>query len=211
MISGVRASSIRIESTSSTIALHAILDAEGQVVAQVVEAELVVRAVGDVGGVGGPLLLGGLARLHDADRESEETEDGAHPFRVATGEVLVDRDDVCAGAGQRVQVRGQRRDQRLAFAGTHLGDLAVVQHHAADELHVEVPETKRSARSLAYHCECLRQQVVHGLAGGELVAELTRLVGKIRVGQGLQGRLERVDPADRSGVLTDEPLVAATK
>ena len=49
------------------------------------------------------------------------------------------------------------------------------------------------------------------LAGGQLVAELTGLVGEIGVGQGLQGRLERVDPADRTGVLTDEPLVAATK
>ncbi len=116
-----------------------------------------------------------------------------------------------AGAGQRVQVRGQRRDERLAFAGTHLGNLAVVQHHAADELHVEVPEPKRAARSLAHHGECLGQQVVHGLAGGQLVAELTGLVGEIGVGQGLQGRLERVDPADSAGVLTDEPLVAATK
>ena len=33
---------------------------------------------------------------------------------------------------ERVQVGGQRRHQRLALAGAHLGDLAVVQHHAAD-------------------------------------------------------------------------------
>ncbi len=32
---------------------------------------------------------------------------------------------------------GQRRDEGLAFAGRHLGDLAFVQHQAADELHVE--------------------------------------------------------------------------
>jgi hypothetical protein len=57
MISGVRASSMRIESTSSTMA-KASFAARGprridHVVAQVVEAELVVGAVGDVGGVGG--------------------------------------------------------------------------------------------------------------------------------------------------------------
>ena len=44
------------------VALHAVLEAEGEVVAQVVEAELVVRAVGDVGAVGGALLVGRLAR-----------------------------------------------------------------------------------------------------------------------------------------------------
>ena len=53
MISGVRASSTRIESTSSTIAKWCSRwtqssMAERHVVAQVVEAELVVRAVGDV-------------------------------------------------------------------------------------------------------------------------------------------------------------------
>ena len=53
MISGVRASSIRIESTSSTIAKlwprwTRSSARHGHVVAQVVEAELVVRAVGDV-------------------------------------------------------------------------------------------------------------------------------------------------------------------
>ena len=86
-----------------------------------------------------------------------------------------------------------------------------MQHHAADELHVEVPEPERAARSLAHHGKCLGQQVVHGLAGGQLLAELTGLAGEIGVGQDLQGRLERVDLADRTGVLTDEPLVAATK
>ena len=63
MISGVRASSIRMESTSSTMrevvaALDAIFQAELHVVAQIVEAELVVGAVGDVAGVAGAALAG---------------------------------------------------------------------------------------------------------------------------------------------------------
>jgi hypothetical protein len=65
MISGVRASSIRIESTSSTMAKLSARctrsPAVDHVVAQVVEAELVVGAVGDVGGVGGLLLLVAMA------------------------------------------------------------------------------------------------------------------------------------------------------
>ena len=77
MISGVRASSIRIESTSSTIgevrgALHAVLERGGHVVAQVVEAELVVGRVGDVGGVGHPALVGAHVREDHADGQPEE-------------------------------------------------------------------------------------------------------------------------------------------
>ena len=80
MISGVRASSIRIESTSSTMAkrtaaLDQVLGEHGHVVAQVVEAELVVGAVGDVGVVGRPALL----RLHGGqdhpDLQAEEAVD----------------------------------------------------------------------------------------------------------------------------------------
>ena len=62
MISGVRASSMRMESTSSTMAelvaaLNALRQVVLHVVAQVVEAEFVVRAVGDVGAVGRAALL----------------------------------------------------------------------------------------------------------------------------------------------------------
>jgi hypothetical protein len=107
-------------------ALHAVLGPHRHVVAQVVEAELVVRAVGDVAGV---LLapLGGLHVLLDAAHgEPEELVDLAHPLAVAPGEVVVDRDQVSALAGQRIQVERQGGDQGLALAGGHLGDLALV-------------------------------------------------------------------------------------
>jgi hypothetical protein len=41
-------------------------------------------------------------------------------------------------AGKRVQIDRQGGDERLAFAGLHLGDLALMQHHAADQLNVEM-------------------------------------------------------------------------
>ena len=60
--------------------------------------------------------------LDDADRHPEEAVDPAHPLGVASRQVVVDRDDVDALAFERVEVRGQRRDERLAFARLHLGD-----------------------------------------------------------------------------------------
>ena len=41
-------------------------------------------------------------------------------------------------AGQRVEEYGERRHEGLAFARRHLGDLALVEHHAAEQLHVVV-------------------------------------------------------------------------
>ena len=165
MMSGVRASSIRMESTSSTTAigqsaLHAILEPEGEVVAQVVEAELVVGAVGDVAGVCRAFLLGALRVLDDADGQAEKAINRTHPIGVALGEVLVDGDDVHALARQRIQVRRQGCHQGLALTGAHLGDLALVQRDAADQLHIEVPHLERAARRLAHHGEGFGQQLI---------------------------------------------------
>ena len=99
----------------------------------------------------------------------------AHPLGVAAGQVVVDRDDVDALAGERVQVGRQRRDERLAFAGLHLGDAAAVQHHAADELHVEVPHVEHAAAGLADDARRLGQQVVERLALVGALAERRRL------------------------------------
>jgi hypothetical protein len=148
-------------------ALHAVLELELHVVAQVVEAELVVGAVGDVGGVGGAALVVVEVVDDDADGEAEELVDLAHPLGVALGQVVVDRDHVHAVAGERIQIAGEGGDQRFAFAGFHFGDLALVQHHAADQLHVEVAHLHRAPAGLADHGEGLGQNLVErGALGG---------------------------------------------
>jgi hypothetical protein len=74
----------------------------------------------------------------DAHRQAQEVVDGAHPLGVAAGQVVVDGDDVDAAAGQPVEGGGERRDEGLALAGLHLGDLALVQDDAAHHLDVEM-------------------------------------------------------------------------
>jgi len=173
--------------------LHEVREVELHVVAQVVEAELVVRAVGDVAGVGG-LALGVVhVVLDDADGHAEEAVDAPHPLRVAPRQVVVDRHDVHALALEGVQVGGQRRDERLPLAGLHLGDLAAVQHDAADELDVEVAHVQRAARRLAHDGEGLRQQIVERLAARHTLAEARRLRAKLLVAERAHRRLELVD------------------
>ena len=193
MISGVRASSTRIESTSSTMAKLCprwtiCADLVLHVVAQVVEAVFVVGAVGDVGSVGLGALVVVEAVDDHADAEAEEAVDLAHPLGVAAGEVVVDRHDVHALAGERVEIDRQGRDQGLAFTGPHLGDGALVQHHAADELHVEMALAEGALGRLADRGEGRHQDVVQGLAGGELGLELFRTGAQLLVGQGLELR-----------------------
>jgi hypothetical protein len=120
-------------------ALHLLLFRRGHaVVAQVIEAELAVRAVGYVAGVLRPADVRRLVVLDDPDGQPEKTVNLADPLGVAAGQIIVDRDQVRAASGQRVQIKRQGRDQRLAFARGHFGDAAAVQDHAADQLDVEV-------------------------------------------------------------------------
>ncbi len=178
-----------VDDAEVVAALHHVGELELHVVAQVVEAELVVGAVGDVGAVGLAALLVGEVMDDDADGEAEEAVDLAHPFGVALGEVVVHRDDVDAAAGERVQVGGQGGDQRLAFAGLHLGDLALVQDGAADDLHVEVAHADDAFAGFAHDGESFGQQgIERGFFGGAQFVGLGLLGSKALMASAMRAR-----------------------
>ncbi len=177
------------------------------VVAQIVETEFVVGAVGDVGGVGLPAFLV-LEAMHDhADAHAEERVDLAHPFGVATGQIVVDGDDVHALAGERVEIDGQSGDQRLAFAGAHLGDRALVQHEASDELDVEVALFERAFGRLAHRRERRRGEIFEGRAGGQRGAEFLGLAPQLLVAQRREFRLQGVDGGDLRPIALQAPVI----
>ena len=181
------------------------------VVAQVIEAELVVGAVGDVGVVGGAALL--VAEVGDdhPDGHAEEAVDLPHPVGVAAGEIVVDGDDVDALAVERVQIDRERRDQRLALAGLHLGDLAAVKGDAADQLDVVMALAERALGRLADRREGFGQQVVELCAVGEPAAEDVGLAAQLVVGQRRDGRLEAVDRVDIFAEATDIAVVGRSE
>ena len=183
--------------------LHHLALVDDHVVAQIVEAELVVRAERHVAAVS-ELALGEIHIVRDeADGESEKAVEPPHPLAVALREVVVDRDHVDALARERVEIDGQRRDERLALTRAHLRDASVVQAHAADELHVEVAHAEHAARSLAHDGERLRQQIVKRLAGREAFLELPRHAHELIIRQPLHLRLERIDAIDDRPVFRD--------
>ena len=61
-----------------------------------------------------------------------------------------------------IQVSRQCRHQCLALTGFHFGYLAVMQHHAADQLTIEMPHAQRTNGRFTDQCESFRQQVVQG-------------------------------------------------
>ena len=208
------------------IALHASREVELHVVAQIIKAEFVIRAVGDVGGIGSLALEVIHVVLNTANLEAEEAMNLTHPFGVARGEIIVDGDDVDAASRQRVEVSRQGRDQRLAFTGAHLCDFAFVQYQTADQLHVEVTHAGGSDAGFAHGGESLGQNLVQNLlletlplclitgfcqGGLDPFLESRGARAQFIVRKLLDRRLKCVDfPDDRLNSL-EIPLIAAAK
>src|SRR5579871_5305539 len=83
-----------IDDGEEVLSLHAVRNAELHVVAQIIEAVLIIGAVGDVAAVTLAALIV-VQIVHDnADRQPQPLVQPAHPLRVAFGQVVVHRDYV---------------------------------------------------------------------------------------------------------------------
>ena len=66
-------------------------------------------------------------------------------------------------AAQGVQVSWQGGGQGLTFTSLHFRDAVGVQHHAADQLHIEVAHAKHTLGGFTHGRERFRQQLLQGL------------------------------------------------
>ena len=140
-------------------------------------------------------------------REAQEVVDAAHPLGVASGQVVVDRDDVDALAGEGVEVGGHGGHQGFAFTGLHFGDLALVQDDAADELDVEGAQSQDPGGGLPDRGKGLGQEIVQGLLLVQALLELGGLGPELGVGQGPVFRLQGVDGVHQGRQALELPLV----
>ena len=128
------------------------------------------------------------------DADAQEMEDRAHPLGIAAGEVVVHGDDVYAAPRKRVEDGGHRRDQGLAFARSHLGDLALMQDGSAHQLDIEMAHPECPLHRLAGHRESFRKDIVEGLLEAFVLAPAALLLQlaaalQIRVVKLILGRL----------------------
>ena len=174
-------------------ALDQVLGALGHVVTQVVEAELVVRAVGDVHGVLLAALGWALPGQDASGGQPQEAVDTAHQVGLVLSQVVVHRHHVDALAGQCTQVGGHGGDQGLALTGLHLSDVAQVQGRAAHDLDVVGAHTQHTVSRLAHGGEGLRQQGVQALAIGVTRLELVGRLPELSIGELTVGVRKRLD------------------
>ena len=164
-----------IDDTEVQTSEHLLLLINGHVVAEIVEAQLVVGHIGDVAAVGSLSLLGGHLVQDNADLQSQELMHLTHPLRISLCQIVVDSNDMNALSLQRIQISRTGGNQGLTFTGTHLCDTSLMQHDAADELYRIMLHAQYALRSLPHRGEGLRQKVIQCLAVGQPLLELRGL------------------------------------
>ncbi len=191
------------------IALYVILQGKLHVVPEIVEAELVVGPVGDVGIVRlAPLVVVQAVDDHP-HRKAEEAVEPPHPLGVAFCQVVVDRHHVDAAPGQGIEVGGQGCHQGLPLTGLHLGDLAGIEHHPADQLDVEVAHPQHPLPCLAANGKRLGKERVDRFPAGVTLLELAGFIAQLIVGKLGQLLLQGADPLHYRPELLQLPLVLA--
>ena len=200
-----------VDDREEVTALDEVLLAPRHVVAEIVEAELVVGAVRDVGLVLLATDVGGLPRDDGAVGHAERTVDASHELGLVRSEIVVDRDDVHALAGDGVEVHREHGRQRLALTGLHLGDVAQVQGGAAHDLDVVGPLAERALGRLADGGERFGHELVEGLARVETGAQLDGLVAQLFVGQVRVVLFEGVDRLHNLLKAPEDPSLPGAK
>ena len=148
----------------SVAPLHQVVLADDHVVPQVVKAQLVIRSVGNIAGIGRTAFFR-LQVVHDqADAQAQEAVHLAHPLTVAAGQVVVHRHHMDAFAAQGVQVSRHGGHQGFTFTGFHFRDPALVQHDAAQHLYPEGAHSQHAVRSFTDGGKSFRENVVFGFA-----------------------------------------------
>ena len=172
------------------IALTKILLVKLHVVAQIIKSKLVVGAVCNVGVIGIPALFIAHIVQDLTNGEAKRMINSAHPLCITLCQVIIHRDQVYAPSGQCIKIKRHGGDKGFSFAGLHLGNGAVVQHDAADELNIIGPFAQNASCSFPGNGKGLKKQISQGLSLGNPLLEFNGLSGNCRIIELLNLRLQ---------------------
>ena len=190
-------------------ALDHVFLVNDHVVAQIIEAVFVVGTVGDIGGVGGSLLCLALSVNDQTGLESKIAVHASHLLTVAARQIVVDRNDVHALARQRIQIRGQRRNQRFTLTRFHLGDASLVEQNTADDLHAEGTLAQHTPVGLAHSGKGIGQNIVQRFSCGKAGAQNLGYTAQLALAHGGISIRQRLNRA-HDGLKLFELMVAVS-
>ena len=161
--------------------MNLILRIKSNLIAQVIEADLVCHGVGDIAEIRLLALFAAHALLYAAHREAEELIDRAHPIGIPPGQIVVHGHYMDALARLRIPDNCRNRGQRLSFAGLHLCDLSIAKCKRALKLNVEHIQSQQSFRGHSGEGDGFRQCLSVFPCSFQLIAELPAQLAAARI------------------------------
>lgn len=172
--------------------------AERQTIAQVIEDDLLIGAVGHVAAIGPLAILRRLPLDDEADAQAERFVDRRELLGVAPGQIIVDGHDMHGTAAERRGNRRQQGGQGLAFAGLHFGERATHHGGAGDELDAEMSHSDGAARGLAGQREGPGRGIAARLRHCQPAAQCVGALPQVSIAQPGQLRLEMLNLAHQA-------------
>ena len=169
---------------------------ELHIVSQIIEAEFIIRPVGDVRSIGSlPFIV--VQSVHDGpDGQSQELVDMSHPLGVAPCQIIVDGNDMHAFSRQCVQISRQGGGQGFTFTGFHFRDLALMKNDPPNQLNIKMPHVQRAHRCLPDGGKRFRKKVIKIFTLIEALSEFSGTGFELFIAEGLNFRLQGVDLID---------------
>ena len=125
-------------------ALNLVLLVNAHVIAQVVEAQLVVGGICYIACVSGTACVVVHIVGDKSDGKAKVSVYLCHQLAVALCEVVVDCNDVYALSGKAVQVGRESGNESFTLTGLHLCDSALVKHDTTDDLNGVMADSDNS-------------------------------------------------------------------
>ena len=89
------------------LALHKLCAIKLHVVAEVIEPEFIIRAIGNIAPISLMSTVVFYVMLNDTYGHSQKSVDTSHPIGISPGEIIVDRDDMNASC-KGILIGGER-------------------------------------------------------------------------------------------------------
>ncbi|CAI8205253.1 MAG: Uncharacterised protein [SAR116 cluster bacterium] len=192
-------------------ALDHVLDTEFQIVAQIIKAEFVIGAIGDVSTIGLATFVICQIAGNASNAHPQALIDAPHPAGVARRQIVIDGNNMHTLAVQRVQKDSKRCDKGLALTSLHFRNLARMKCNATHQLDIVMPLAKGAFCGLAHPREGGWQEAVKRLA---LVDPGTQ-IGERRAQQLITQRrafiFQRVNRRDLRRELFDSAVIIRTE
>ncbi len=155
-------------------ALRHLLLIYDHVIPQIIESELIVGSIGNIGTVSFLFLRRGLPMYHQSRGQAHKGIYTPHFFRTHTRQIIIDGYNMYTFSRQSVEISRKRCNQGFTFSRFHLGNTALVQYDTAQKLNMERSFLKDTVICFAHCGKGIRQNIVQSLPCGKACLQRRR-------------------------------------